>query len=66
LRTPAVNDVTVTERLVVAIPQPPVPVTVYITFAVPGATAVSNPVEFTVNMAVFELDQTPPETVADN
>ena len=49
-------------RVVVASEQPPVPVTVYVIVAVPAACPVTTPELFTVAVAVFELDQVPPET----
>ncbi len=50
---------TVTVLVAVASAQPPVPVIVYEIVAVPAATLVTTPEEFTVAIFVFELDQVP-------
>ena len=65
LRVPAVGTaVTVTERVAVALAQPPVPVTVYVMVAFPAATPVTRPVEVSmVATAGALLVHLPPETV---
>ena len=50
---------TVTVLVATASAQPPVPVIVYEIVAVPAATPVTTPEEFTVAKFVFELDQVP-------
>jgi len=62
LKVPAFGAaVTVTERVAVALEQPPVPVTVYVMFAVPALTPVITPVEaLTVAMPAASVDQAPP------
>jgi hypothetical protein len=62
LKVPALGAaVTVTERVAVALEQPPVPVTVYVMFAVPAPTPVITPVEaFTVAIPVASEVQAPP------
>ena len=65
LSVPAVGAaVTVTERMAVALAQPPVPTTVYVMVAVPAVKPVTRPVvALTVAMLVSLLDQDPPVTV---
>ena len=62
LRVPAVGTaVTVTERVAVALAQPPVPVTVYVMVAVPAVKPVTRPlVALTMAMLVSLLVQDPP------
>ena len=62
LSVPAVGAaVTATERVAVALAQPPVPTTVYVMVAVPAATPVTTPeVALTLAMLVSLLDQDPP------
>jgi hypothetical protein len=62
LKVPALAAaVTVTERVAVALEQPPVPVTVYVMFAVPAPTPVITPVEaFTVAMPTASEVHVPP------
>ena len=55
----------VTVLVAVAFEQPPVPVTVYVIVAVPAATPVTTPEEFTVATAVLLDVQAPPETVEE-
>ena len=53
-----------TERVAVALAQPPVPVTVYVMVAVPADKPVTRPVvELTVATAGVLLDQAPPVMV---
>jgi hypothetical protein len=65
LRVPAVGAVvTVTERVAVALAQPPVPTTVYVMVAVPAVKPVTRPVDaLMVAMLVSLLDQDPPVMV---
>jgi hypothetical protein len=62
LKVPALGAaVTVTVRVAVALEQPPVPVTVYVMFAVPAATPVITPEEaFTVAMPTASEVHVPP------
>jgi len=62
LKVPAFGAaVTVTERVAVALEQPPAPVTVYVMFAVPAATPVITPEEaFTVAMPTASEVHVPP------
>ena len=62
LSVPAVGAaVTVTERMAVALAQPPVPVTVYVMVAVPAVKPVTRPVvALTLAMLVSLLIQVPP------
>ena len=59
--------ITVTSIVAVAFGQPPVPETVYVIVAVPAATPLTTPVVvITDAIALFEVDQVPPDCVEVN